>query len=285
MIEHFFPNPVVLVRLHAGPLGAYIDAFAQELSERGYAVWTAQYAMRLLATSGTWLVHKDLAITDLDETRSEAFPLCRYRQFRPHRDDRGVLALVLAYLRKRGVVASAIKPRAANEGSPIRESFRRHLIGQRNLAPSTVRTYLDTVGRFLDWRFGAQLLEARRAPRSRRDRLHAGAGAPLERRPYPTDRFRAAGISPVSAPEWEHRQGSGPVCTGAGTSAAIWLAKVHARRGRRAFVAVHRSGSSARPARLRHCVAPGSSGPARRGGGRHAPGRPGLGRRGVGRPR
>ena len=36
MIEHFFPNPVVLVRLHAGPLGAYIDAFAQELSERGY---------------------------------------------------------------------------------------------------------------------------------------------------------------------------------------------------------------------------------------------------------
>jgi integrase/recombinase XerD len=33
------------------------------------------------------------------------------------------------------------------------------LIGQRNLASSTVRTYLDTVERFLRWRFGAQSLE------------------------------------------------------------------------------------------------------------------------------
>jgi len=159
MIEHFFPNPVVLVRLHAGPLGAYIDAFAQELSERGYAAWTAQYAMRLLAALGTWIVHKDLAISALDETRFEAFLLCRYREFRPHRDDRGVLALLLAYLREKGVVAPAVEHQAADEGSRIREPFRRHLIGQRNLAPSTVRTYLDTVGRFLDWRFGKQSLE------------------------------------------------------------------------------------------------------------------------------
>ena len=41
MIEHFFPNRAVFQRLHAGPLGAHIDAFAQELSDRGYAVWTA----------------------------------------------------------------------------------------------------------------------------------------------------------------------------------------------------------------------------------------------------
>ena len=93
MIEHFFPNPAVLVRLHAGPLGAYVDAFARELSERGYAVWTAQYAMRLLAALGTWLVQKDLAITDLDEPALEVFLLCRYREFRQHRDDRSVCSL------------------------------------------------------------------------------------------------------------------------------------------------------------------------------------------------
>jgi site-specific recombinase XerD len=33
------------------------------------------------------------------------------------------------------------------------------LIGQRNLASPTVRSYLDTVGRFLGWRFGTQSLE------------------------------------------------------------------------------------------------------------------------------
>jgi hypothetical protein len=59
MIDHFFPNPVVLVRLRAGPLGAYIDAFAQELSGRGYAVWTMRYAMRLLAALGTLRIPRE----------------------------------------------------------------------------------------------------------------------------------------------------------------------------------------------------------------------------------
>jgi integrase len=159
MIEHFFPNPVVLERLHAGPLGTDIDAFAQQLSERGYAVWTAQYAMRLLAALGTWLVQKDLAITDLDEPALEAFLLWRYREFRQHRDDRSVLALLLEYLREKGVVVPALEHQAADEGSRIREAFHCHLITQRNPALSTVRTYLDTVGDFLDWRFAKQSLE------------------------------------------------------------------------------------------------------------------------------
>lgn len=35
MIKHFFPNPEVFERLHAGPLSGHIEAFAQELSDRG----------------------------------------------------------------------------------------------------------------------------------------------------------------------------------------------------------------------------------------------------------
>ena len=159
MIEHFFPNRVVLERLHAGPLGAYSDAFAQELSDRGYAVWTAKYAMRLLAALSTWLVQESLTISDLDEATSDAFLRCRYRAFHQHRDDRAVLALLLAYLREKGVVAPAVERQEANVGSHIREAFHPHLISQRNLAPTTVRTYLDTAGRFLDWRFGTESLE------------------------------------------------------------------------------------------------------------------------------
>jgi site-specific recombinase XerD len=159
MIDHFFPNPVVLVRLRAGPLGAYIDAFAQELSGRGYAVWTMRYAMRLLAALGTWLVQRDLALTDLDEPALELFLRCRYGEFRQHRDDRSVLALLLGYLQEKGVVARAVEHPAVDEGSRMCEAFRRHLISQRNLAPSTVRTYLDTVGHFLGWRFCKQPLE------------------------------------------------------------------------------------------------------------------------------
>ena len=159
MIKHFFPNPVVFERLHAGPLGAHIDAFAQEWSDRGYAVWTAKYAMRLLAALSTWLEEEGPTVADLDEQATAAFLQHRYRKRHQHRDDRAVLAFLLAYLREKGVITPAVERQASDEGSRIREAFHRHLVSQRNLAPTTVRTYLDTVGRFLDWRFGTQSLE------------------------------------------------------------------------------------------------------------------------------
>ena len=159
MIEHFFPSPVVLERLRAGPLGACIDAFAQELADRGYAVWTAKYAMRLLAALSTWLVQEGRTIANLDEPTLDTFLRCRYRAFRRHRDDRAVLALLLAYLRAQGMGAPVVERPAADAGSRIRETFQQHLLSQRSLAPSTVRTYLDTVGHFIDWCFARQSLE------------------------------------------------------------------------------------------------------------------------------
>jgi site-specific recombinase XerD len=159
MIKHFFPNPLVFERLHAGPLGAHIEAFAQEWSDRGYALWTAKYAMRLLAALSTWLEEAGLTVTDLDEKATAAFLQHRYRRRHQHRDDRAVLAVLLAYLREKGVITPAVEPQASDEGLRIREVFHRHLVSQRNLAPTTVRTSLNTVERFLDWRFGRQSLE------------------------------------------------------------------------------------------------------------------------------
>jgi len=115
--------------------------------------------MRLLAALGTWLEQEGLTISDLDEPAIDAFLRCRYRGFCQHRDDRAVLTFVLAYLREKGLIAPVAEQHATDEGLPIREAFHQHLVSQRNLAPSTVRTYLDTVGRFLGWRFGKQSLE------------------------------------------------------------------------------------------------------------------------------
>ena len=35
MIEKFYPNPIVVQRLQAGPLSAHIDTFAQQLFDAG----------------------------------------------------------------------------------------------------------------------------------------------------------------------------------------------------------------------------------------------------------
>lgn len=147
------PSPVVLRRLQAGPLGAYVDAIVGDLADRGFAAATATYALRLLADLSTWLQGQGRGVAGLDESMVEAFLRHRYQRRRPNREDHPTLARLLAQLREAAVAAPLRPAVASGEQSAIKAAFRQHLIGQRNLAPATVRRYLDTVGRFLDGRF------------------------------------------------------------------------------------------------------------------------------------
>ena len=157
MNEYFCPNPAVLEKLHTGPLGAHVDAVVGELSDRGYANFTVNYALRLFAALGTWLEQSALTGADLNEATVDAFLACRYRRLRPHRDDHAVLAFLLAFLRRTGVLVGAAEPPLTDPIASLREGFRQHLISQRDLAPITVRRYLDLTAGFLNWRFGAQV--------------------------------------------------------------------------------------------------------------------------------
>jgi len=147
------PSPLVLRRLQAGPLGAYVDAIVGDLADRGFAAATATYALRLLADLSTWLQGQGRSVAGLDESMVEAFLRHRYQRRRPNREDHPTLARLLAQLREAAVAAPLRPAVASGEQSAIKAAFRQHLIGQRNLAPATVRRYLDTVGRFLDGRF------------------------------------------------------------------------------------------------------------------------------------
>ena len=140
MIKHFFPNPADFERLRTGPLGDHIEAFAQALSDLGYAVWTAKYAMRLLADLSTWLEHNGQTVMALDEQAINAFLQHRYQRHRQHREDKGTLAVVLAYLRSQGVLTPIVERQRDDEAWCIRAAFRQHLISQRDLAPTTIQT-------------------------------------------------------------------------------------------------------------------------------------------------
>lgn len=158
MIEHFVPNPGVLRRLRAGPLGAHIDTIAQQLSDQGFAVATGRYALRLLAALSTWLQDRGLGIAQLDEAAVDTFLQHRYRSRRPSAEDHPTLVRLLASLREAAVIPALATRVETDEYAVIKQAFQAHLIGQRNLAPSTVGSYLETVGRFLGWRFATQSL-------------------------------------------------------------------------------------------------------------------------------
>jgi hypothetical protein len=156
MIENFYPNPIVVQRLQAGPLSTHIDSFVQQLFDEGYALWTAKYAIRLLADLTSWMQQQGLTTTDLAEPPVNTFFQHRYQIRRPHRDDRAILKKLLAYLRSVGVIAAPVKAVAVPAYASIAQAFQQYLIYQRNLAPSTIRYYLNTVVCFLNQCFGAQ---------------------------------------------------------------------------------------------------------------------------------
>lgn len=157
MIEKFYPNPIVVQRLQAGPLSAHIDVFVQQLFDEGYALWTAKYAVRLLADLATWMQQQGLTITKLAEQPVNTFFQHRYQNRRPHRDDQSLLKKLLAHLRATGVIAAPVKAVADPAYTSIVQAFQQYLVCQRNLAPSTIHYSLDTVVRFLSQRFGTQL--------------------------------------------------------------------------------------------------------------------------------
>lgn len=154
MIEYFYPNPVVVQRLQAGPLSAHIDTFAQQLFDEGYALWTVKYAIRLLADLTTWMQQQGLTITDLAEQPVNTFFQNRYQTRRPHRDDGAILKKLLEHLRMARIISSPVKAMGEPADFSIVQLFRQYLVCQRNLAPSTIHHYLDTVVRFLNQRFG-----------------------------------------------------------------------------------------------------------------------------------
>lgn len=158
MMQSFCPNPTVAQRLYTGPLGAPIDPLAQQLTAQGYAHWTAQYTMRLLADLSDWLQRHALTAAERNEQCLERFLQNRYQTGRPHRHDHAILERLLAQLREQGVIPLAVVAPAPKAYDHLVSDFQHSFLQQRGLEPATVRHSLDTVRRLLRARFDAHPL-------------------------------------------------------------------------------------------------------------------------------
>ena len=67
MLDQFYSDPSRLERLRVGPLGSYIDAFAQQLFTRGYAKYGARHKIRSVAHFSRWLERRQHGVEDLDD--------------------------------------------------------------------------------------------------------------------------------------------------------------------------------------------------------------------------
>lgn len=153
MIDQFYSHLSLPEHLRFGPLGIYIDVFAQHLAERGYARWTINEKIQVVAGFSRWLQKEEHRAENLDEQIVSEF--LRYRRRKGFSLHGALPALrdLLKHLRDAGIIPYTREP----ESSPlydIKECFTRYLTEERGLAQPTIDSYLPPVCAFLSERFG-----------------------------------------------------------------------------------------------------------------------------------
>lgn len=143
-----------------GPLAPYADAFAEQLDEEGYAPWTVQDKLHVVAKLSQWLDEHQLPVEVLDERRVCAFLLeFQGEERRACHGDPTTLHGLLKKLSDDGVIPASSAAPDAGAQAEIGQEFSRYLTQERGLSAATVDNYITVVGRFLAHRFGAGPLD------------------------------------------------------------------------------------------------------------------------------
>ena len=149
-----FKNSETLQRMHEGPLGPYLDSYAADMHQQGYAPQTAESQIRLVADFSRWLAKSQIIPQEITTEHCQHYLRFRARHRCPGRSDLAALKKLLNLLLRQGVIPESPLP-AATPADQLRDEFGLYLRQERALAATTVRSYLSFVGQFLAERFGS----------------------------------------------------------------------------------------------------------------------------------
>ena len=133
----------------SGPLEVYAHGFAHELARQGYLVSGAKGQLFLVAHLSRWLAERGLepAVLNVPEVAEEFFAERRVAGYANYRTVKALMPL-LVYLRALGVVAPPpVAPLTSAQA--LLERYRAYLTGERGLAATTARGYIDAVRGFV----------------------------------------------------------------------------------------------------------------------------------------
>lgn len=152
-MERFFRNPHTIQQKRQGPLGAYIDDFAQLLSEQCYTRECARRRLRLIAEFSHWLWGHHLTLGDITVASANRFLLWRARRRPVGYSSAACLKAFFEMLYRKGAVTT---PVGAVKRTPIDDilgEFSLYLQQERALALGTIANYLLDARKFLVHRF------------------------------------------------------------------------------------------------------------------------------------
>lgn len=155
MLNKFYSDPSTLRRMHFGPLGEHIDAFAEWLSQQGYERELLRYKIRWVAYLSHWLHRHRLRVEDLNEQRIERFLRRRCSQSDLRHGNFATFRDLLRWLWEAGIVAPAVLKHDETALGCLERDFVLYLTQERGLSAATVKNYLPTAHRFISEHFSA----------------------------------------------------------------------------------------------------------------------------------
>ncbi len=131
-----------------GALAVYAVGFREDLLAEGYTEGSAERLIHLMAHVSRWLDSRGLKVAEFGAGEIEAFVADRradgYVGWRSAR----ALAPMLEYLEGLGVCIQ--EGGESSAGDRLRDCYRAYLIGERGVAPASLRSYLGVARRFVE---------------------------------------------------------------------------------------------------------------------------------------
>lgn len=156
MLSDYFRSPQTLKRLRSGPIGPFIEGFAEELESAGYSRITIRAHLGASGHLCHWASTKNLTIVDLDDSVGERFtrhlPHCRCRpcQGKYINSAGGSERLFRRYLCLIGVIAPPIPENLETAEMGLVNAFRCWMKQNRGVTESTLDNYSPIIASLLE---------------------------------------------------------------------------------------------------------------------------------------
>lgn len=144
-----------LNQAHKGSLLASIQIFVDQMETNGYAAASVKMATRLVSDFAIWLDKSGIASQSLVAKHVAQYLDARWLHRRRRRGDAFTLHAFARLVAPDGYKASAEQEAAISPSQRVRQEFQQYLLCERGLAAASIRLYGDSIGRFLEGKFGS----------------------------------------------------------------------------------------------------------------------------------
>lgn len=146
-VSAFFKCKKTITRLHTGPLGIYMKAYAERLISEGHCYQSGARNIRVAADYSVWLARKRYKVTDVNEASILKYEQFRQKHRHPFLSDHAALIRLIKVLRALNATAEATI--ILDPLSQIIHEFEQHLMQNHGLCETSVIRHRIPLRKFL----------------------------------------------------------------------------------------------------------------------------------------